>query len=65
MANITDQMKKKRLTEIEDRKIQILMETGKTNERYNKTISRLNSEYKLLDEEYYILKFEVIGSKHT
>jgi TusA-related sulfurtransferase len=53
---------KERLREIEDRKIEIILEIPKVNDDFEKMI-RLNSEYVLLDDEYYQLKLEVIKSK--
>jgi hypothetical protein len=55
--------KQERLKEIEDRKIEILLEITDINDNYNKKVSRLNSEYALLDKEYYHLKIELINSK--
>ena len=52
-----------RLEEIEDRKIEILLEIGKTNKRYNETITRLESEYGEIDEEHYRLRLEMIRVK--
>ncbi len=49
-----------RLEEIEDRKIEILLEIGTTNREYSETISRLETEYEGLDAEHYRLKLEVI-----
>jgi hypothetical protein len=49
-----------RLREIEDRKIEILMEIAKVNDSYDIQITRLNSEYSQLHEEYYKLKIEAI-----
>jgi hypothetical protein len=63
MANNIKTRKQKRLREIEDRKIEILLETGRINDRYGKTISRLDSEYKQLDEEYYQLQLDLFRSK--
>ena len=51
-----DRTTKERLGEIEDRKIEILMEIGETNDRYSETVSRLNSEYQRLDAEQYRLR---------
>ena len=53
----------KRLCEIEDRKIEILMEIAKINDNYNEQVTRLNSEYTRLDKEYYELRSEMIRSK--
>ena len=55
--------RKKRLREIEDRKIEILMEIGETNKEYNEKISSLDSEYKKLDKEYFTLKLDLIKQK--
>ncbi len=52
--------KQKRLREIEDRKIEILLETEKINDSYSEEISKLRSEYKQLDEEQYYLQLELI-----
>ncbi len=46
----------RRLVEIEDRKIEILLEIGRVNERYRETVSRLESEYERLDVEHFRLK---------
>jgi hypothetical protein len=58
-----DQRTRERIIEIEDRKIEILMEIGRTNGRYSETISRLDSEYNRLDAEHYRLRFELIRNK--
>jgi hypothetical protein len=55
--------KQKRLKEIEDRKIEILLKIADINDIYNKKVSRLNSEYACLDKEYYYLKIELINTK--
>ena len=55
--------RQKRLKEIEDRKIEILLEIADINDNYDKQVSRLNSEYARLDKEYYHLKLELIGEK--
>jgi hypothetical protein len=52
--------KQKRLREIEDRKIDILMETEKINKSYGYKISKLRSEYRHLDKEQYYLQLELI-----
>jgi hypothetical protein len=54
---------KRRMSEIEDRKVEILMETGEENARYSEKISRLNSEYERLDREYRDLLFRSIRGK--
>ena len=48
-----------RLDEIEDRKIEILMETGKINEDYKEKMEVLNREYAKLNKEYYDLKVKL------
>ncbi len=53
----------KRLNEIENRKIEILMEIAIINKKYREKISKLSSEFSQLDEEYYHLKLELIGQK--
>jgi hypothetical protein len=55
--------KQKRLREIEDRKIEILLEIANINNGYNEKVSRLNSEYALIDKEYYHLKLELIKTQ--
>ncbi len=60
MTNDLYKNKKKRRREIEDRKIEILLETGKINKRYSEKISKLTSEYTQLDKEQYYLQLELI-----
>lgn len=50
-----------RMKEIEDRKIEILLETGKLNNRYSETIERLNKEYEELNKEYFELKIKLMN----
>lgn len=57
-----DRTMKERLEEIEDRKIEILLEIGRTNERYDETVSRLNSEYQRLDAEQFRLRMALMGN---
>ena len=52
-----------RLREIEDRKIEILLDIVRINDKYSEKISQLNSEYVLLDDEYYHIKLELIMAK--
>jgi hypothetical protein len=54
--------KEKRLREIEDRKIEILMEIPSVKDNTEK-ISELNYEYVQLSDEYYNLKISVIKEK--
>jgi hypothetical protein len=61
LANKEDSEKQKRLREIEDRKIEIILEIPKINDNIRKMI-QLNHEYVQLDDEYYQLKLEVIKS---
>jgi hypothetical protein len=51
---------RERLEEIEDRKIEILLEIGRANKRYGKAVSRLESEYDRLDVEHFRLKVEML-----
>jgi hypothetical protein len=60
LANING---KERLKEIEDRRIEILMEIARINDNYSKKVTELNSEYKQLGDEYYQLKMEMIRVK--
>lgn len=53
----------KRLKEIEDRKIEILLEIADINKYYKEKISQLSSEFAQLDEEYYNLQLELINQK--
>ena len=52
--------KQQRLGEIEDRKIEILLEIGRINDSYNENVSQLNSEYTRLHEEHYQLQVDII-----
>lgn len=63
MVNKLQEDKQKRLKEIEDRKIEILVEIGKINKSYGEEISKLRSEYIQLDNEYYSLKLELMKEK--
>jgi hypothetical protein len=56
MAENRTEKRRKRLGEINDRKIEILLEFGHINKR----IEELRSEYSQLDEEYYKLWFDPI-----
>lgn len=55
--------KQQRLIEIEDRKIEIIIEIADINNNYNEKVSILNSEYARLDKEYYYLKLDLIRKK--
>ncbi len=50
----------RRVVEIEDRKVEILLAIGRTNDRYSETISTLGSEYDELDAEHFRLKLELM-----
>jgi hypothetical protein len=63
MANIIKTKKEKRLIEIEDRKIEIILEIASINDLENEKVFKLNSEYALLNEEYYHLKLNLISKK--
>jgi hypothetical protein len=60
MRTKIDKKNKQRLKEIEDRKIEILMEIAEINNNYHGTILRLNAEYSRLDKEYYQLKLLIV-----
>lgn len=55
--------KQQRLREIEDRKIEILLEIANINDNYSEKVSRRNSEYTQLDKEYYQLHLELLEKK--
>ena len=55
--------RQKRLRQIEDRKIEILMEIGETNKKFSKKILKLQTEYKKLNKEYYYLQLALIKQK--
>lgn len=59
------QNKQNRLVVIADRKVEILLEIAKINDDYNEKVSRLNSEYKQMDKEYYNLKLRLIKKKNS
>jgi hypothetical protein len=63
MTNNLNKNKQKRIKEIEERKIEILLETEKINKRYGKKISKLRSEYSQLDKEQYYLRLDLIKKK--
>ena len=52
---------KRRLREIENRKIELLMEMSEMNHAYDARISNLREEYAELDSEHYLLKLRCIG----
>jgi hypothetical protein len=62
LANKEDNEKQKRMREIEDRKIEIILEIPKINDDIEKMI-QLNHEYVQLGDEYYNLFIEVIKAK--
>ena len=57
--------RKKRIREIEDRKIAILMEIATINKIYDEQVSRLNSEYERLHRELYTLQMDMISMKNA
>ena len=63
MVRNVDAAKRQRLREIEDRKIEILLQTGKANKSYADTIIKLDSEYRQLDEERLRLFLELHRKK--
>jgi diphthamide synthase subunit DPH2 len=54
--------RQQRLREIEDRKIEILLEVPSVKDN-NEKISELNDEYEQLGDEYYYIKLELIREK--
>ena len=54
----------KRMTDIEDRKIAILLEIGDINNNYNEKVSKLNFEYEQLNKEYFQLQLGLINQKN-
>ena len=54
--------RRRRLCEIEDRKIEILMEIAELNREYDERVSALREEYAELDAEYYEMRLERIFS---
>lgn len=63
MTNNIHENIQKRIKDIENRKIEILLEIACINRSYNEEIVNLNSEYELLDTEHYNLKLELIRKK--
>lgn len=63
MTNKIKLEKQQRLREIEDRKIEILLEIANINDNYSEKVSRPNSEYTQLDKEYYQLQLELLEKK--
>ena len=59
----SERMKHDRLEEIEDRKIEILLEIGRANEKYSTYMKRLESEYERLDAEHFTLRLEMMRSR--
>jgi hypothetical protein len=62
LTNKEDDKRQKRLREIEDRKIEILLKLPSVKDNTEK-IMKLNSEYLQLGDEYYNLKIELIIAK--
>jgi hypothetical protein len=63
MTKNNSKAKQHRLRQIEDRKIEIIIEIAKMNDNYKEKVSRLNSEYARLDKEQYELKLNLIMKK--
>jgi len=59
----SESRKEERLEKIEDRKIEILLEIGKTNKEYGTSMKRLESEYERLDAEHFTLRLEMMRSR--
>jgi len=68
MSDKTKLEKQKRLREIEDRKIEILMEISSikdNNLKNNENAVKLNSEYSQLHKEHYQLQMKVIKKNRS
>ncbi|MFW9881241.1 MAG: hypothetical protein ACFFG0_49890 [Candidatus Thorarchaeota archaeon] len=63
MTKNNSKSKQNRLGEIEDRKLEIILEIADINNNYNEKVSLLNSEYARLDKEYYNIKLGLIRRK--
>ena len=50
----------KRIQEIEDRKIEILMEISSINRNYRDRLDHLNEEYEFLNRELYEIRIKLI-----
>ena len=59
----SDRRTRERLREIEERKIEILLEIGRVNDQYGEIVSRLDIEYRRLDAEHYKLRCELIRER--
>jgi len=55
--------RQQRIRELEDRKIEILMEIARINNRYSEQVFKLNSEYERLHKELYMLQMDRISKK--
>lgn len=64
MTNVKMMEKRKKIKEIEDRKIEILIEIASINKDYDEQVSRLNSEYGRLHKELYLLQMDLIKKKY-
>jgi len=64
MNDTTKTGQKKRMEQIEDRKIEILMEIARLNKDYDNKVSGLNSEYEKLHKELYMLQIKMIGGNN-
>ena len=65
MTNKINLKEQQILRDIEERKIEILLNISNINDHYNEKVSRLNSEYARLDKEYYLLRLELIKTKQN
>ncbi len=61
MNNKGKEKKQHRIQQIEDRKIEILLEIASINQKYDDQVSLLNSEYEKLHKELYVLQIEKIS----
>jgi len=64
MRSKIEMERKRRIQQIEDRKIEILMEIASINKKYDEQFSRLNSEYESLHKELYRLQMEMLNKEY-
>jgi hypothetical protein len=64
MTTQADTEDQRTLRQIEDRKIEILMEIGQINREYDTRMSALKKEYAELDAKYYAMRQDRMLSKH-
>ena len=65
MSNRKILEKRQRMEEIEDRKIEILIEIAKVNKNYDVRVTQLNYEYEQLHKEHYQIQMQMISNKRN